>query len=56
MTKILFSDKLDNCVERWKSAGLTVIGPVQRANISTYAAIEHAAELDFSLILPDRSI
>ena len=42
MTKILFSDKLDNCVERWKSAGLTVIGPVQRANISTYAAIEHA--------------
>ena len=56
MTKILFSDKLDKCDERWKSAGFTVIGPVQRANISTYAAVEHAAELEFGLILPDRSI
>ena len=56
MTKILFSDKLDKCVERWKSAGLTVIGPVQRTNISTYAAVDHAAELEFGLVLPDRSI
>ncbi|NMW21124.1 MAG: 4Fe-4S dicluster domain-containing protein [Chlorobiaceae bacterium] len=56
MTKILFSDKLDNCVERWKKAGFSVIGPVQRNNISTYAAVERAAELDLGLILTERSI
>ena len=56
MTKILLSDKLDNCVQRWKSAGITVIGPVQRANISTYAAVEHASEFDLGIVLTDRSI
>jgi len=56
MTKILFSDKLGTCVERWKSAGKTVIGPVQRANISVYAPIENAAELELGIVLPDRSI
>ncbi len=56
MTKILLIDKLDNCVERWKAAGITIIGPVHRANISVYAAVEHASEFDFGLVLPDRSI
>jgi len=56
MTKILFIDKLQHCVERWQAAGHTVIGPVRRSDISVYAAIEKAAELDFGLLLPDRSI
>ncbi|MEI6846613.1 MAG: 4Fe-4S dicluster domain-containing protein [Chlorobiaceae bacterium] len=56
MTKILFTDKLDNCIERWKSAGRTVIGPVQKNNISTYDTVKSASELDLNLVLPDRSI
>ncbi|EAT58544.1 4Fe-4S dicluster domain-containing protein [Chlorobium ferrooxidans] len=56
MTKILFTDKLDSCVERWRSAGMTVIGPVQRANSSVYDAVKSASELDLNLVLTDRSI
>ncbi|MEI6757592.1 MAG: 4Fe-4S ferredoxin [Chlorobium sp.] len=56
MTKILFTDKLHNCVEKWQSAGLTVIGPVQKANSSSYATVKNAGELDFNMVLPDRSI
>ncbi|WP_076792594.1 4Fe-4S dicluster domain-containing protein [Chlorobium sp. KB01] len=56
MTKILFTDKLESCVERWRSAGMTVIGPVQRANSSVYDAVKSASELDLNLVLADRSI
>ena len=56
MTKILLSDTLDSCVERWKKAGFSVIGPVQRDNISTYGTVERAAELDFGLVITERSI
>ncbi len=56
MTKILYTDKLDNCVERWRSAGLSVIGPVRNANITAYRPVGSAADLELSQILPDRSI
>jgi sulfhydrogenase subunit beta (sulfur reductase) len=56
MTKILLTDKLDKCVERWRSAGLTVIGPVQRTGISLYGAVASASELDLNLVITDRSI
>ncbi len=56
MTRILLSDKLDNCVERWRSAGMTVIGPVQEESISRYAVVENGAGFDFGMILPDRSV
>jgi sulfhydrogenase subunit beta (sulfur reductase) len=56
MTKILLTAKLDSCVERWRSAGLTVIGPVQRTNISMYGAVKSASEFDLNLVLADRSI
>jgi ferredoxin len=56
MTRILLSDKLDNCVARWRKAGLTVIGPVKKETFSSYAVVEKAAEFDLGLVLPDRSI
>jgi len=56
MTRILFSDKLDHCVTKWRSAGLEVIGPVRGESLSTYAAVENGAELDFGMVLPDRSL
>ncbi len=56
MTRILFSDKLDNCVAKWRSAGLTVIGPVQGESLSSYATVERGTELPLGLVLPDRSL
>ncbi|NTV98955.1 MAG: 4Fe-4S binding protein [Chlorobiaceae bacterium] len=56
MPKILFADKLDNCIERWKSSGNTVIGPVRKSNITAYRPIEKASELELEIVLPDRSI
>ena len=56
MTRILFADKLDNCLERWRSAGISVIGPVKKSNSSGYSAVTKAAEFDFNLVLPERSI
>jgi sulfhydrogenase subunit beta (sulfur reductase) len=56
MTRILLSDKLDNCIAKWRSAGLTVIGPVQEESLSRYAPVERADSLDFGMILPDRSL
>ena len=56
MTRILFSDKLDNCVAKWRSAGMTVIGPVQGESLSSYAAVEKAGDLSFGMVLPDRSL
>jgi sulfhydrogenase subunit beta (sulfur reductase) len=56
MTRILFSDKLDNCVAKWRSAGLTVIGPVQGESLSSYATVEKGTDLHLGLVLPDRSL
>ena len=56
MTRCLFSNKLENCVTLWRSAGYTVIGPVRKDANSSYAAVEHAADFDLGMVLPDRSI
>ncbi len=56
MTRILFSDKLDHCVEKWRSAGMSVIGPVQGESLSSYAEVERSSDLCFGIVLPDRSL
>ena len=56
MTRILFSDKLDHCVAKWLSAGISVIGPVQGECLSSYAAVERSSDLCFDMVLPDRSL
>uniref|UniRef100_Q3ART1 Hydrogenase/sulfur reductase, beta subunit n=1 Tax=Chlorobium chlorochromatii (strain CaD3) TaxID=340177 RepID=Q3ART1_CHLCH len=56
MTKILASDKLDNCFAEWRKAGRTVIAPVKQETSSRYALVEHAAECDFGMLLPDRAL
>ena len=56
MTRILFTDKLDNCIAQWRSAGFSVIGPVKTETLSSYAEVEHAADFDFQMVLPDRTI
>ncbi len=56
MTRILFSDKLDNCVAKWRSAGMTVIGPVQGESLSSYATVESGTDLYLGMVLPDRSL
>ena len=44
MTRILFSDKLDHCVEKWRSAGMSVIGPVLGESLSSYAEVERSID------------
>ena len=56
MTRILFSDKLDHCVAKWRSAGMSVIGPVQGESLSSYAEVERSSDLCFGIVLPDRSL
>ncbi|MCF8382388.1 MAG: 4Fe-4S dicluster domain-containing protein [Chlorobium sp.] len=56
MTKILLRDRLDDCISRWHAAGLDVIGPVSKNNISQFDTIQKAGELDFGIILPDRTL
>ena len=56
MTRILFSDKLDNCVTQWQAAGFTVFGPVTKDTFSSYAAVDHASDFDLGIVLPDRSL
>ncbi|NTU97642.1 MAG: 4Fe-4S binding protein [Chlorobiaceae bacterium] len=56
MPKILFADKLDNCIERWKTSGNMVIGPVRKTNVSAYRPVEKASELELDIVLPDCSV
>ncbi|MEI8033365.1 MAG: 4Fe-4S dicluster domain-containing protein [Chlorobiaceae bacterium] len=56
MTKILYTDKLDQCLERWRSAGLSVLGPVRKDNVTAYRPVGSAADFELTQIIPDRSI
>ncbi|ABL65290.1 4Fe-4S dicluster domain-containing protein [Chlorobium phaeobacteroides] len=56
MTKILLAEKLNECISRWRTAGIDVIGPVKKHNSSQFESVQSAAELDLGLVLTDRTI
>ncbi len=56
MTRILFHSRLDDCLAAWRAAGFGIVAPTRNCDVTSFAEVRQASEIDLESILPDRSV
>lgn len=56
MTRILLQNTLDECFAIWRSAGMSVLAPVRRHDLTRFDEVEIASAMALDLLLPERTV